>query len=97
MPKYSEDKALRAKGDPKAKDPRNRHPLVGDGARTYMAGSENLTEALFEITDLFRVPVTNNIPWFEDGDIDRPIYHVSEFIELVEEAFVRHGWTPPQR
>lgn len=55
----------------------------------------DLPTALFDLADLFRTPVTNNIPWYEGGDKNKPIYHVGEFIDEVIACFERAGWSPP--
>lgn len=95
MIQYSKDYALRANGDPFAKKPRDRVPSLGDGALEFLMESETLEEALFATADLFRVPVTNNIPWFEDQNPDKPVYHVGDYIGVIRELFLHHGWTPP--
>ena len=93
--RYSEDEALAASGNPNAENPKDRCPSVSPGAEKFILEGESVASSLFELADVFRIPVTNNIPWFEDGDIDRPIYHVGEFIEIVEKVFLHHGWKRP--
>lgn len=93
--RYSEDPALAAQGHPEAEDPRDRCPAVSDEAKTFLLEAENLSEALFDLCDVFRIPVTNNIPWFEDSNPDRPIYHVGEFIETVQDIFAHFGVVHP--
>ncbi len=94
MLNYSEDEALRANGDPAAELPRDRCPSVSEKAIEFLMEAEGLEEALFDLCDLFRVPVTNNTPWFEDGDINKPIYEVGEFIGIVKDLFRKFGWSP---
>lgn len=93
---YSEDPDLRADGDPQAEEFRDRQPSVSDHAKKFILEAENVEEALFDLCSLFRIPVTNNTSWFEDGDINKPVYHVGEFVELVKDCFLHAGWTPPE-
>lgn len=58
--------------------------------RKFLAESESLTEELFDLADYFRIPVTNNIPWYEGLDRSKPVYHVGDFIEAVLTAVFRH-------
>lgn len=84
---YSEDPALAAKGET--------YPSVSSSAMEFLLESDVLREALFGLADLFRIPLTNNLPWYEDGDKNKPVYMVTDFIEVVEELFLHFGWTPP--
>lgn len=84
---YSDDPALAAEGE--------RCPVVSASAKKFLAEAEDLPTALFDLADLFRTPVTNNIPWYEGGDKNKPIYHVGEFIDEVIACFERAGWSPP--
>ena len=69
-------------------------PRITDEMRRELAESETLTEELFDLAGIFGANVTNNDPRVQDGV---PLYHVADFIGLVKEAFLRHGWTPPER
>lgn len=89
---YSEDPDLRADGDPSATDPRERCPRVSQKAIDFLLEAESLQEALFDLSFLFRIPVTNNIPWFEDADIDKPVYEAGEFTDTVIKLFEHFGW-----
>lgn len=93
--RYSEDPATAANGHPDAAELRDRCPKVSDEARAFLLEAETLSEALFDACGVFRIPVTNNIPWFEDGDPDKPIYHVGEFIDTIMEVFAHFGVVHP--
>lgn len=93
--RYSEDPATAAQGHPDAAEVRDRVPKVSDEAKAFLMEAETLSEALFDACDVFRIPVTNNIPWFEDGDPDKPVYHVGEFIEVVMGLFEHFGFEHP--
>lgn len=73
----------------------NKHPHITDEMKQLLAESENLGEELFEMCDIFRVPVTNNWARYEDGDKNKPIYEAGDFFQLLHEAFERHGWKRP--
>lgn len=88
---YSQD-VFAAEGNPSSSHSRDKVPKISDKAERYLAESEDLREELFDIASLFRVPVTNNIPWFEDNDPNKPIFHVGDFMDMIEKAFRRHGW-----
>ncbi len=94
--RYSDDPALAAQGHPDAEQLRDRCPRVSSGAKDFLFESETLSEALFEACSVFRIPVTNNVPWFEDGDPDKPVYHVGEFIETIRALFEHFGYVHPE-
>lgn len=94
---YSHDPDLRADGHPTADSASDRGPRLSANAKAYIASAEDIDEALFAIADVFRVPLTNNIPRFEDDDPNLAIYHAGDFVEQVCEAFRRAGWRPDTR
>lgn len=89
---YSED-VFAADGDPNSSVPAERIPRVSDEAKDYIAKrAKDLDDELLELMDLFRIPLSNNVPFFEDNDPDKPVYHIVEYLEMIEYAFKRHGW-----
>lgn len=83
-------------GDPGSAVPSERVPRIPPEAAKGFPGSESLIEALWFAAEVFRVPLTNNIPRFEQDDPDQPIYHVGDFIEVVRASFIQAGWRPPE-
>lgn len=61
-------------------------PMLSKEGKAAILNAESLDEALFDLANLFRVPVTNNIPWLENGE---PIYEVAEFMDLVAEVCMK--------
>jgi hypothetical protein len=72
-------------------------PELTEEDRNYIDGSQNVQEALFELSDAMRFPLTNNMPRFKDGDPEQPIFEVATFIEEVVKIFTDQGWTPPSK
>jgi hypothetical protein len=69
-------------------------PRISDHQRDRVADADTLVEALWELAEIYRVPLTNNVPFLEDGDPDRPVFHIGNWIQDIIDVFARFPQTP---
>jgi hypothetical protein len=72
-------------------------PRLTAEQRDAIDTSDSVTAALCELVDIFRIPVTNSIPFYKNGDPDLPVFELGTFLEEVIGVFERHGWEPVNR
>lgn len=64
-------------------------PRITDEQRRQVADAETLTAALWELSEIYRVPLTNNVPFFDNGDPAAPVFHVGDWIQDLIDVFAR--------